>query len=116
MTIEQIIPLKDGTYKATLSWDGTIQLGTTIHMGQGYWVSDDTGVTIEGHVTHKGIQYALKLMDVEPGETVGVWTDEGITYLDRSYHFLRKEVAIDFGNVYNQKAIWDCAKGEEIRL
>ena len=116
MTIEAIIPLADGTYLAESDGNGGVQLKTTIHRSNGYWVSDDTGVTIEGHLTAKGIADALSLMEVKPQEIVGVWTDEGITYIDRSYHFIRKEVAIDFGNLYNQKAIWDCAKGEAITL
>ena len=116
MTIEAIIPLKDGTYQVTKNEYGDLQLSTSLHYGQGYWVSDDTGVTIEGHLTDRGIRDALSLMEVQPNEIIGVWTDEGITYIDRSYHFLRKEVAIDFGNLYNQKAIWDNANGEAITL
>jgi hypothetical protein len=116
MTIEAILPLADGTYKASVNGYGNLELKTSVSMGQGYWVSDDSGVTIEGHLTEQGIADALSLMEVQPGEYIGLWTDEGITYVDRSYHFLRKEVAIDFGNLYEQKAIWDCSKGEEIRL
>jgi len=108
--------IKDGTYKTGYFKDGSFGLRTEIGMGNGYWVSDDSGVTIEGEPDSNAIQDALKLMDIEPGEIVGVWTDEGITYIDRSYHFIRKEVAIDFGNIYNQKAIWDCKDKEEIRL
>lgn len=116
MTIEAILPLADGTYQVTKNEYGELQLSTSLHYGQGYWVSDDSGVTIEGHLTDRGVRDALSLMDVQPGETIGVWTDEGITYLDRSYHFLRKDVAIDFGNLYEQKAIWDCSNKTEIRL
>lgn len=108
--------MKDGTYRAESDGMGGLQLTTSVHMGQGYWVADDSGVTVEGELTSQGVADALNLMDIVPGEYVGVWTDEGVAYIDRSYHFIRKEVAIDFGNLYNQKAIWDCAKGEEIRL
>jgi hypothetical protein len=116
MTIETIIPLADGTYLAEPDGYGGIQLKTTIHRSNGYWACDDTGVTIEGHLTAKGIVDALSLMDIKAYENVGVWTDEGITYIDRSYHFHSLNTAIDFGNLYNQKAIWDIAKGETIRL
>jgi hypothetical protein len=116
MTIEAIIPLKDGTYQVTKNEYGDLQLSTSLHYGQGYWVSDDTGVTIEGHLTENGIKDALWLMNVQPNETIGVWTDEGITYIDRSYFFYGLNTAIDFGNLYNQKAIWDNAKGEAITL
>ena len=116
MTIEAILPLADGTYKASVNGYGNLELKTSVSMGQGYWVSDDTGVTVEGHLTEQGVADALQLMEAQPGEYIGIWTDEGITYIDRSYHFIRKEVAIDFGNLYNQKAIWDCAKREAITL
>ena len=108
--------IKDGTYQTGYLKDGSLGLRSELGMGKGYWVSDNSGVTIEGEPDDKAIQDALSLMYIEPGEIVGVWTDEGITYIDRSYHFIRKEVAIDFGNLYEQKAIWDCANREEIRL
>jgi hypothetical protein len=110
--------MKDGTYRAEPDGMGGIKITTSVHMGQGYWVADDSGVTVEGELTEQGISDALNLMDIVSGEYVGVWTDTetNITYVDRSYHFIRKDVAIDFGNMYNQKAIWDCAMGEEVRL
>jgi hypothetical protein len=108
--------IKDGTYQTGYFRDGSFGLKTEIGMGQGYWVSDDSGVIIQGEPDSKAIADAFSLMDIEPGEIVGVWTDEGITYIDRSYHFIRKDVAIDFGNLYSQKAIWDCKAKEEIRL
>ena len=118
MTIEAILPLADGTYKASVNGYGNLELKTSVSMGQGYWVSDDTGVTIEGYLTEQGIADALQLMEAQPGEYIGIWTDTetNITYVDRSYHIMRKEVAIDLGNLYEQKAIWDCSKREEIRL
>jgi hypothetical protein len=108
--------IKDGTYRTGYFRDGSFGLRTEIGMGEGYWVSDDTGVTIEGEPDSRAIADALSLMDIESGEIVGVWTDEGVTYVDRSYHFIRKDVAIDFGNLYEQKAIWDCRAKQEIRL
>lgn len=117
MTIQQITPLEDGTYLASTK-DGKLNLWSTVYKPKGYWVSDDSGVTIEGYLTREGIKDALDLMEVQPYENIGVWTDTetNITYIDRSYHFYRKETAIDFGNLYNQIAIWDCANKEEIRL
>lgn len=108
--------LQDGTYQATNNGYGDLQLSTSIHMGKGYWVSDDSGVTIEGELTEEGLRGALYFMEVEPGETVGVWTDNNITYVDRSYHFYRLETAVAFGKLFDQLAIWDCAKRESIRL
>ena len=108
--------IKDGTYKAGQFKDGSFGLRTQLFYGNGYWISDDSGVTIEGEPDERAILDAFRLMDIQTGEAVGVWTSEGITYIDRSYHFIRKEVAIDFGNLYNQKAIWDCENKEEIRL
>jgi hypothetical protein len=108
--------IKDGTYQTGYFRDGSFGLRTEIGMGQGYWVSDDSGVTIQGEPDSKALADSLSLMDIEPGEIVGVWTDDGRTFIDRSYHFIRKDVAIDFGNMYNQKSIWDCQAKEVIWL
>ena len=108
--------IKDGTYKAGLFRDGSFGLRSEISMGKGYWVSDDSGVTIEGEPDDKAIADALSLMEVVPDEYIGIWTDNGITYVDRSYHFLRLETAVAFGKLFDQLAIWDCAKRESIRL
>jgi hypothetical protein len=108
--------IKNGTYQTGYFRDGSFGLRTEIGKGKGYWVSDDSGVTIEGEPDSRSITDALSLMDIENGEIVGVCTDENVTYIDRSYHFIRKDVAIDFGNLYNQKFIWDCQVGEKIRL
>lgn len=118
MTIETIIPIKDGTYQVALDGEGNLRLATQIFQGVGYWVSDNSGVTIEGYITQSGLEDAFSLMGVEPGETIGIFTDPEttVTYVDRSYHFIWKEVAIDFGNLYNQKYIYDNYTKEAIRL
>lgn len=118
MTIETIIPIKDGTYRTAVDGEGNLRLATQLFYPTGYWVSDNSGVTIEGHITQSGLEDAFSLMEAQPGETIGIWTDPEttITYVDRSYHFVNKEVAIDFGNLYNQKAIWDCQAKEAINL
>ena len=109
-----IVP--DGMYRVGQLQDKSFGLRHQLFYGNGYWVSDDSGVSIEGEPDERAILDAFRLMDIQTDECVGVWTDEGITYIDRSYHFIRKEVAIDFGNIYNRKAIWDCAEKEKIRL
>jgi hypothetical protein len=108
--------VEDGTYRMGQLKDGSLGLRSQLYHGTGYWVSDDQGVTIEGEADTAAYLDAFRLMDLQDGEIVGVWTDDEITYVDRSYHFMRIDVAIDFGNIYNQKAIWDCMKMEEIRL
>ena len=108
--------LNDGTYKASTNGYGELQLSTSVSMGKGYWVSDDSGVTIEGELTEQGLRDALSLMEVENGEYIGIWTDNGITYVDRSYHFYRLETAVAFGKLFEQIAIWDCAKRDTIIL
>lgn len=118
MAIQAILPLADGTYKASVNGYGNLELKTSVSMGSGYWVSDDSGVTIVGHLTEQGIADALQLMEAEPGEHIGIWTDTNtsITYVDRSYHFYRLETAVAVGKAFDQLAIWDCAKRESIRL
>ena len=106
----------DGMYKAGQIQNEGFGLRHKLSYGNGYWVEDDSGVTIEGEPDERAILDAFRLMDIQTDEVVGVWTQDGITHIDRSYHFIRKEVAIDFGNIYNRKAIWDCSVGEKIRL
>jgi len=108
--------IPDGMYKAGQIQNEGFGLRHQLFYGNGYWVSDDSGVSIEGEPDERAILDAFRLMDIQTDEVVGVWTDEDITYIDRSYHFIRKEVAIDFGNIYNRKSIWDCSVGEKIRL
>jgi len=100
--------IKDGTYQAGYFKDGSFGLRSEIGMGQGYWVSDDTGVTIQGEPDSRAIADALSLMEIEPGEIVGVWTNEGTTYIDRSYHFIKKETAWKVAELFEQISIWDC--------
>lgn len=108
--------LQDETYRVQSDGMGGLELKTILYMSQGYWVADDTGVTIEGALTRDGIKDALSLMEAQLGEVIGVWTNAGITYLDRAHHIMRKEVAIDLANVYNQIAIWDCENDKAINL
>jgi hypothetical protein len=108
--------IKDGTYQVGYFKDGTLGLKTEIGKGQGYWVSDDTGVTITGEPDTKAIADALSLMDIEPSEIVGVWTNEGTTYIDRSYHFIQKDTAWKVAELFDQIAIWDCKNKESLDI
>jgi len=108
--------IKDGTYQTGYFRDGSFGLKTEIGMGQGYWVSDDTGVTIKGEPDAKAIADALSLMDIEPGEIVGVWTNEDTTYIDRSYHFIKKDTAWKVAELFDQIAIWDCKNKKSLDI
>ena len=67
----------------------------------GYWV---------------GITELDTLENVPDGTTIGVWTDNGKTYYDRSKWFNDKDKAIEIGKFCNQMAIWDCENQTEIWL
>jgi hypothetical protein len=108
--------IKDGTYRTGYFRDGSFGLRTEIGMGEGYWVSDDTGVTIEGEPDSRAIADALSLMDIESGEIVGVWTDEGVTYVDRSYHFIKVDTALRVAELFGQIAIWDCKNSKALEV
>lgn len=109
--------IKDGTYLAESDGAGGVQLKASVHMGKGYWVSEYGGVEVNG-LDERGLKEALHLLDVEPGEYIGVWTDEEtqLSYVDRSHHFLKKKTALELGKLWDQIAIWDCANNDEIRL
>ncbi len=64
--------MKDGTYTVRLDAEGIPMLTSQINMTDGYWVSDETGVSVHGELDAQGTISALQLMDIEDGEVVGV--------------------------------------------
>jgi len=106
--------MKDGTYIVRLDDDGIPMLANQINMTYGYWVSDDTGVSVHGELEYNAILDALDLMDIQDGEIVGVWQDKGISYIDRSYHIRQKDTALKMAKTFDQKAIWDCVNSLEV--
>ena len=44
---------------------------------------------------------------IEDGEYIGVWVDNGLLYVDVSWHITHYHTAVSLGRVKNQKAIWD---------
>jgi hypothetical protein len=108
--------MKDGTYIVRLDDDGIPMLTNQINMTDGYWVSDDSGVSVHGGLNSDGIVDALRLMDIESGEIVGVWQDNGISYIDRSYHIRQRDTALKMAKAFEQKAVWDCLESKPIRV
>jgi hypothetical protein len=110
--------IKDGTYRAESDGTGGIKIDTTVHMGKGYWVAEYGCVTINGAITKSALADAIKILDIEIGEYVGVWTDtkDNVTYIDRSHHFLKRQTAFDLAKHWEQIAVWDCANREEVRV
>jgi hypothetical protein len=106
--------MKDGTYIVRLDDEGIPMLANQINMTDGYWVSDDTGVTVHGELESGAILDALSLMDIEDGEIVGIWQDKGLSYIDRSYHIRRMDTAMKIAKSFEQVAVWDCEKRQEI--
>lgn len=108
--------MKDGTYIVKLDKSGIPSLNEPLLMIDGYWVADDSGVSVHGKLDHNGITDALSLMEIEDGEVIGIWENNGLSYIDRSYHFSNKDTAIKIGKVFNQIAIYDCANSKDISL
>jgi len=108
--------ITDGTYKVGLDKEGNLSLRTTIYRDRGYWVSDDTGVTIQGEPDARAVADALSLMDIEAGEIVGVWTSNETTYIDRSYHFHQKDTAWKVAELFDQISIWDCSNSKALDI
>ena len=108
--------MKDGTYIVRMDDDGMPMLASQINMSDGYWVSDDTGVSVHGDLDYNGITDALSLMDIQDGEIIGVWQNKGLSYIDRSYHFRNKATAIKAGAAFEQIAIWDCSLSRPIKV
>lgn len=106
--------MKDGTYIVRLK-NGTPTLSEPIAMSDGYWVSSE-GVSIHGKLDVYGIQDALSLMNIHDGTVVGVWENEGISYIDKSIHISDKSSALAVAEVFHQLAIYDCKEGKAIHL
>lgn len=88
--------MQDGTY---LYMAGQfIPLAVT----EGYWVA----------------YQETTLDELTDGEIVGVWTDSetGKTWFDKSRLFATLDGAITAGRAYDQLAIWDNSKQEEVRI
>ena len=107
--------MKDGTYIVRLGEDGIPSLSEPVVMANGYWVSTD-GVSVHGKLDSRGIVDAMQLMDLYDGAVVGVWEDEGITYVDKSVHIRDRGQALAAAEVFNQLAIYDCNKGEVVEV
>jgi len=46
--------MKDGTYTVRLDAEGIPMLTSQINMTDGYWVSDETGVSVHGELDAQG--------------------------------------------------------------
>lgn len=108
--------MRDGTYIVRLDNEGVPMLASQINMSDGYWVSDDTGVSVHGKLEAGATLAALSLMDIKDGEIVGVWQNEKMSYIDRSYHFRNKDTALKAGEAFEQIAIWDCANSKALDI
>lgn len=108
--------MKDGTYIVRLDNEGVPMLANQINMSDGYWVSDETGVSVHGELESGAVLDALSLMDIKDGEIVGVWQNKEVSYIDRSYHFRNKDTALKAGEAFQQIAIWDCANSKALDI
>jgi len=106
--------MKDGTYIVRMR-NGMPTLSDPIAMSDGYWVSSE-GVSVHGKLDVHGIQDALSLMNIHDGTVVGVWENEGISYIDKTIHVSEKSAALAVAEVFHQLAIYDCKEGKAIHL
>ena len=108
--------MKDGTYRVKVDKEGTPILDSQVVMSSGYWVADDSGVSIHGELDANAVQDALKLMEVKTGDIVGIWQNKEVSYIDKSYHFITKNAALQVGESFGQIAIWDCANSKALDI
>lgn len=107
--------MKDGTYLVRMDADGHPRLSEPIAVASGYWVSTE-GIAIHGKVNAKGITDALELMETYDGETIGIWEDKDITYVDKSILIKDRGQAMRVAEACNQLAIYDNSKREIVEL
>lgn len=107
--------MKDGTYIVRVGEDGLPSLSEPLAMSSGYWVSTE-GVSVHGKLDSRGIVDAMELMDVHEGTVVGIWENEGISYIDKSIHIRSKLQALATAEVFGQLAIYDCKNDRAINI
>lgn len=107
--------MKDGTYIVRVGEDGLPSLSEPLVMSSGYWVSTE-GVSVHGKLDSRGIVDAMELMDVHEGAIVGIWENEGISYIDKSIHIRSKLQALATAEVFGQLAIYDCKNDRAINI
>jgi multidrug resistance efflux pump len=88
--------MQDGTYVMTEEGMQALMKLT------GYWVALEE----------------VELSSVQPGEIVGVWTDQltGKVWIDKSMHVEDLTMAMSFGKLYKQKAIYDIANEKVLQV
>lgn len=106
--------MKDGTYIVKMGNDGIPILDKEIVSDSGYWVADESGVSVHGTLDRNSMNNALSLMDIQDGEIVGIWENDSVSYIDRAYHVDDKIEALEMAKKYSQLAIWDCEKAEAV--
>jgi len=107
--------MKDGTYIVRIDEEGIPRLSEPVAVSSGYWVSTE-GVSVHGKLDQAGIIDALDLMELHEGAVVGLWENEGLTYIDRSIHISNKSQALAAAKVFDQLAIYDCGNSSVIEL
>lgn len=108
--------IKDGTYKYHTG-EGTTQRVTHT---TGFYVSlhgFETRVPAIRMSTPYVVSEYCKRHAFElsiPGNYLGIWTDDGTTYLDVTLHVKGRQDALDLARANKQRAIWDIANGTTI--
>lgn len=61
------------------------------------------------------IQNNFSILDL-PSAYLGIWVNNGITYLDISRRIRNKKEALGFGKREEQKTIWDCKNQKALEV
>lgn len=88
-------------------------------MENGTYLKTDAGFSPIKAVSGYWVAFEETTLDAAlPGETIGIWTDSetGKVWVDKSMHLNDLEKAIVFGRMFDQKAIYDIARQQEIRI
>ena len=79
----------------------------------GYYVSQSGGDVIPADDFMEG-DIARKQGEIEPGQYVGAWLDNGHVYLDTTHRFDDEADAHQFGAIHGQQAIYDAYNDQVI--
>lgn len=99
----------DGTYRFTV--DGDIE---RVSYETGYQVG--TGNLFTGSLPYAesdclGSQWLWSLLRDNEVTEFGIWTDNGVVYIDKCFHIYTEGMAFELAKAKGELAIWDWANG-----
>jgi len=96
-----------------------VSMTKTTKMQDGTFIMTEAGLESLMKISGYWVAYEETTLDkLTTGDIVGVWTDNltGKVWIDKSMHIEDLTMAMSFGKLYKQEAIYDIANNREVRI